>query len=343
LLRKKQYVCMILVLLCGLSVFIIPKSTVASTVFQDDFNLGNLSNWSRTHISIGSNQTVNSGIAQFTVPTPTGGTVTYSATVKDGYTSTLNSTITASEDIFVAKAPSGCQQGLGAIFFLYICDSGDLSGDLGNIGVGIDGSGVWSLWIGGTTKYVYVFQTAGPNPLSNTWYHVALTVDNPTKRVSLAVDGIIVVNASQQQFTDKEHPVSLMVGMGESWFSNCIGTQEVDIDNVRLDISDANPNETANPTVAPTSTGSGNSNSGSSATTAPSKTISSTLNPQKTPNPTNQAPNTSTSASSTSTPYLRETGLPLWVTVTVIVVLAVCVETVMLAWKLRRGSRINSK
>ena len=44
-------------------------------------------------------QTVNNGIAQFTVPTPTGGTVTYSAVVKDGYTTTLNSTITASQDI----------------------------------------------------------------------------------------------------------------------------------------------------------------------------------------------------------------------------------------------------
>ncbi len=319
-----------------------PKSSVASTVFSDDFSSGSLSNWSRTHISPSANQTVNSGIAQFTVPTPTGGTVTYSSVIKDGYTSTLNSTITASEDIFVAKVPSGCQQGLGAIFFLYICDSGDLSGDLGNIGVGIDGSGVWSLWIGGTTKYVYLFQTAGPYPLSNTWYHIALTVDNPTQRVTLSVDGTVVISASQQQFTDKVHPVSLMVGMGESWFSSCVSnTQEIDIDNVRLDISDANPNETTNPTVAPTSTGGGNSNTGSSATTAPTKPTSPTPTLQKTPNPTNQATNPSTSP--TSTPYLRETGLPLWVTVPGAVVLAVCLGTVLLAWKLRRDTRGNSK
>ena len=333
---------MILVLLCCLLVFIMPKSSVASTVFQDDFASGSLSNWSRTHISSNANQTVNSGIAQFTVPTPTGGTVTYSAIVKDGYTSTLNSTITASEDIFVTKVPSGCQQGLGAIFFLYICDSGDLSGDLGNIGVGIDGSGVWSLWIGGTTKYVYLFQTVGQNPLSNTWYHVTLTVDNPTQRVTLSVDGTVVITASQQQFTDKAHPVSFMVGMGESWFSNCVGTQEIDIDNARLDISDANPNETTNPTAAPTSTGSGNSNTGSSATTAPSKTTNPTPTLQKTPNPTNQAPNASTK-SPTSPPYLRETDLPLWVTVSAAVALAVCIGTVLVAWKLRRDTRGNSK
>lgn len=315
---------------------------MASTVFLDDFASGSLSNWSRTHISIGSNQTVNSGIAQFTVPTPTGGTVTYSSIVKDGYKSTLNSTIIASQDLLVTKVPSGCQQGLGAIFFLYICDSGDLSGDLGNVGVGIDGSGVWSLWIGGTTRYVYVFQTTGPNPLSNTWYHVALMVDNPTQRVTLSVDGTLVVNASQQQFTEKAHPISLMVGMGESWFSNYVGTQEVDVDNVRLDISDANPNETTNPTAVPTSSGSGNSNTGSSAITAPSKTTIPTAASQKTPNPTNQAPNASTK-SPTQTPYLRETGLPLWITVPAAVALAVCIETVLLAWKLRRDARINSK
>jgi hypothetical protein len=335
----RKCVCLILGLFCVLLVLVMPRSSVASTVFLEDFASGSFSNWSRNHMSPSSNQTVNNGVAQFIVPTPTGGTVTYSALVKDGYTSTLNSTIIASQDIFVTKVPIGCQQGLGAIFFLYVCDSGDLSGDLGNIGVGIDGSGVWSLWIGGTTKYVYVFQTSGPNPLSNTWYHVSLTVDNPTQRVTLSVDGTVAINASQQQFTDKVHSVSLMVGMGESWFSNCIGTQEVDIDNVRLDISDANPNETANPTVAPTSTGSGNSNTGNSATTAPSKTINPTSTQQKTPNPTNQAPNTPTSTSPMSTPYLRETGLPLWVTIPFVMVLAICIEVVLLVWQGRRMNK----
>jgi cell division septation protein DedD len=320
----------------------LPQFATAGTVFYDDFSNGNLSGWSRTHISAGSNQTVNNSVAQFTVPTPTGGTVTYSAVVKDGYTSTLNSTITASQDIFVAKVPSGCQQGLGAIFFLYICDSADLSGDLGNIGVGIDGSGVWSLWIGGTTNYSYIFQSTGATPVSNTWYHVALIIDNPTQRVLLSVDSSVVVNASQRQFTDKIHSISLMAGMGESWFSTCVGTQEVDIDNVRLDISDASPIVTVNPTPTPTSTGTSSSNTGTSATAAPSKTLSPT--PQKTTNPTNQATNSPTApATATPTPYIQRTELPLWVTVLAAVVLAVCVETVLLAWKLRRGARGNSK
>jgi hypothetical protein len=135
-----------------------------------------------------------------------------------------------------------------------------------------------------------------------------------------------------------------MAGMGESWFSTCVGTQEVDIDNVRLDISDASPIVTVNPTPTPTSTGTSSSNTGTSATAAPSKTLSPT--PQKTTNPTNQATNSPTApATATPTPYIQRTELPLWVTVLAAVVLAVCVKLCCLlgSFGVGRGEILNSQ
>ena len=68
----------------------------------------------------------------------------------------------------------------------------------------------------------------------------------------LIVNGTNVINAGQQQFTDKAHPISLMSGMGEDWWCYGLGQQEVAVDNVKLDISDASPTPTSAPTYTPT-------------------------------------------------------------------------------------------
>jgi hypothetical protein len=243
----RKMLAFIALLAVSLSVFALPQFVKGTLVFSDNFSSGNFANWSEAYASPGSSQAVNGGVAHFTVPTPPSGYDTYSYVVKDGFASTPNSTLAASEDIYVSKVPNGCVLSNGAIFFFYLCDSNDLSGNTGNFGVGIDGSDLWSLWIGGNPAYNYVFQTAGASPSNNTWYHLVLTVDNPDQTVTLAVNGSIVVAAAQQQFTDKNHAISLVSGMGEDWWSQGSGQQEIDIANVRLDISDA-------PQPAPTAT-----------------------------------------------------------------------------------------
>lgn len=216
------------------------KPVDASKEFSDDFSGGNFDGWSRSYVVSGASQTVSGAVARFTVPTPAGGTNVYSFLVKDGFTSNVNSTIVATQDILVTNVPSGSPRGTGAIFFLYICDSSDLLGSRGNVAVGIDGSNAWSMWIGGNVTYNYVFQTAGSAPASNTWYHTVLTVNNAAGTAVLEVNGVKVVEAAQQEFTDKTHSVSLISGMGEDWWSSGFGQQELDVDNVKLHISDAN-------------------------------------------------------------------------------------------------------
>jgi hypothetical protein len=302
------------------AVFYASRWASAAAVFSDDFSSGTFAGWSQTRMSTGSSQTVNGGIARFVVPTPTGGSLTYSYLIKDGFTSTVNSTIVASQDILVKQVPNGCIEGNGAIFFLYICDSADLSGDLGNVGVGIDGSGVWSLWIGGNTTYIYIFQTQGPLPANNTWYHIVLTVDNSAGLVSLSVDGKTVVSATQRQFTDRTHQFSLMSGLGEDWWSGCVGALEIDVDNVRLDVSDAATTVTKAPTTAPAT-----SNPQNPATDSPTlvPTHTSTPNPTITAAPTSSlsTPNQSTTPTDMQT---SESGFPLWLLVPVLVVVLVC-------------------
>ena len=161
-----------------LSFALTQQPAAAATVFTESFSAENFAAWSQSRLTSGATQTVSNGVARFIVPTPQGGNCTYSFVVRDGFTSTINSTIVAAQDIYVSKVPHGCPQGNGAIFFLYVCDSADLGGNQGNVGVGIDGSGVWSLWIGGMTVYSYVFQSSGALPASNTWYRVGLTIDN---------------------------------------------------------------------------------------------------------------------------------------------------------------------
>lgn len=318
--NRKWVAALIVSLLLLFVVFYASRWASAAAVFSDDFSAGTFAGWSQTRISPGSSQTVSNGIARFVVPTPTGGSLTYSYLIKDGFTSTVNSTIIASQDIQVKQVPNGCIEGNGAIFFLYICDSADLSGDLGNVGVGIDGSGVWSLWVGGNTTYVYIFQTQGPLPANNTWYHIVLTVDNSAGLVSLSVDGKTVVSATQRQFTDRTHQFSLMSGLGEDWWSGCVGPLEIDVDNVRLDVSDAAATITEAPTTLPPT-----SNPQSPATDAPTvaPTHTSTPNPTVTAVPTNFSSVPSQSATPTDM-QTSESGFPLWLLVPLLVAVLVC-------------------
>jgi hypothetical protein len=227
------------------------KPTDAVVVFSDNFSSGSFEHWSQYYAVSGASQSVSNGIARFIVPTPTAGSNACSYLVRDGFISTVNSTIVASQDILVTKVPNGVSQGNGAIFFLYVCDSTDLGGNIGNIGIGIDGSRVWSMWLGGSLVYTYVFQTNGPTPTSNTWYHIALTVNNQAQTAVLEVNGVVVINVSQQEFTDNTHPLSLMSGMGEDWWSDGSGQQEISIGNVQLDISDASPTSMLSSTSNP--------------------------------------------------------------------------------------------
>ena len=320
--NSKWVTALVVSLLLLFVVFYASQWVSAASVFSDDFSAGTFAGWSQTRMSVGSSQTVNSGVARFVVPTPTGGYVSYSYLIKDGFTSTVNSTIIASQDILVKQVPNGCAEGNGAIFFFYVCDSADLAGDLGNIGVGIDGSGVWSLWIGGNATYVYIFQTQGSLPTNNTWYHIVLTVDNSAGLVTLSVDGKTVVSATQHQFTDRTHKFSLMSGLGEDWWSGCVGPLEINVDNVRLDVSDAEAWFTQAPTEAPATS---NSNSQSSTAIAPTMapTHSSTPNPTVTVAP----PTFSSVPSQSATPtdmQTSESGFPFWVLVPVLVAVTVC-------------------
>lgn len=316
--NKKWVAALIVSLLLLFVVFYASRWVSATSVFTDDFSAGTFVGWSQTRMSLGSSQTVSGGVARFITSTPTGGSVSYSYLVKDGFTSTVNSTITASQDILVKQVPNGCVEGNGAIFFLYICDSADLSGDLGNIGVGIDGSGVWSLWIGGNATYVYIFQTSGAPPSSNTWYHLTLTVDNSAGLVSLAVDGKVVASATQQQFTDRTHQFSLMCGLGEDWWSGNVGPLELDVDNVRLDVSDADSSVTQNATAAPAT-----SNSQSSATNAPTQMPTHNVTPA--PSMTAAPPTSAPSQSATPTDMqTSDSWFQMWLLVPVLVAVAIC-------------------
>lgn len=328
--KMNKKLAFLVVALVSVAVLVVASVVSAPTVFSDDFSSGGFANW-KTSLSPGSSQTVTNGVAHFSVPTPAGGTVTYSAIIKEGFTSTPNSTIIASQDIFVTKIPNGCIEGNGAIFFLYICDSTDLAGNYGNVGVGIDGSSVWSLWIGGNLTYTYVFQTSGSAPTSNTWYHIVLAVDNSAGLVTLAVNDKVVVSATQQQFTDRNHPISLMSGLGEDWWSNCVGQQEIAVDNVRLDISDADSWFTPNPTSPP------QTSSTNDLTPAPTQKTT-TIPPTPIPTATATPSPTSTLLPSPTTPpttiqATEQDGLPTWVLLPVAIAVAVCVVGLFLLKK----------
>ncbi len=313
-------------LLFSLSVLVIRQPWVGAVpVFSEDFSIGNFSGWSRTFASVGSSQSVNGGVARFIVPPPAAGTFTYSYIAKDGFTSTVNSTITAEENILISQVPNGCVEGNGAVFLFYVCDSTDLGGNNGNFGVGIDGSGVWSLWIGGNTIYTYVFQTDGPRPVNNTWYHLALTINNPEAKVTLAVDDLVVVSGTQQQFTDKTHPVSIMVGIGEDWWSNGVGTEEVDVANVRLEISDATTPIVPNPTVQITSNPSVPTINPSTST--PSSTLNSPSATAPTIIPSNSSPEP------TDTQAIQPEPFPYWVLLGLTIMVAACAELLFMIRK----------
>jgi hypothetical protein len=324
---NKKLLALPAIALISVAVFVVASVVSAPTVFSDDFSSGGFDSW-KSSLSPGSSQTVINGVARFVVPTPAGGTVTYSAIIKDGFISTPNSTIIASQDILVTKIPNGCQEGNGAIFFFYICDSTDLAGNYGNVGVGIDGSSVWSLWIGGNLTYTYVFQTAGSAPLSNTWYHIVLTVDNSAGLVTLSVDDKVVISATQQQFTDRNHPISLMSGLGEDWWSSCVGPMEIAIDNVRLDISDADPGFTPNPT-SPSQTSSTNN-------LTPAPTSKATVPPTPTVTAAPSAVQTQTpppTSSPTTIQASEQDDLTAWILLSVAIAVALCAVVLFLLKK----------
>ncbi len=204
-----------------------------------------------------------------------------------------------------------------------------MAGNYGNFGVGIDGSSVWSLWIGGNLTYTYVFQTSGSTPQSNTWYNIVLTVDNSAGVVTFSVDDKVVISATQQQFTDKNHPITLMSGLGEDWWSSCVGPQEIAVDNVRLDISDADTWLTPNPTSPPqTST----TNDLTPIPTQKATTIPPTHTPTATPS------TLPTSAPSPTTPQTtiqatEQDGLPTWILLPVAIAVAVCAVVLFLLKK----------
>ncbi|MDR1992880.1 MAG: hypothetical protein LBQ98_05205 [Nitrososphaerota archaeon] len=251
---NKRSMALYVLILLAILLFVPLKPTDAAIVFTDDFSSGNFERWSKSLMVPEASQTVRDSIARFIVPTPVAGSNSCSYLIKDGFTSTINSSIAASQDILVTKVPNGALQGNGAIFFLYVCDSTDLTGNAGNIGIGIDGSNVWSMWIGGDQIYNYVFQTEGPLPVSNTWYRIILTIDNQAQTAVLEVNGAVVINASQQQFTNRTHPISLMSGMGENWWSAGSGLQEIDVTAVQLYISDAIVVPQPSSTLVPVST-----------------------------------------------------------------------------------------
>ncbi len=312
----------------------------ATAVFSDSFSTGNFVNWTKTYIGPGSSQTVSNGIARFTVPTPMGGSATYSFILKDGFTSTVNSTIIATEDIYVTKVPSGCPQGEGGIFFFYICDSSDLTGNHGNFGVGIDGSNAWSIWIGGNPIYNYVFQTSGAAPVSNTWYHLVLTVDNAAGTVALSVNGVVVIYAAQQQFTDKVHAVSLMTGMGEDWWCQGVGLQEILVANVKLDISDAPPMPTpvAEPTIPPSTSTPNLAPAPTQTTTTSPSAPSTTQKSSPSASPTTSDPMPTSSTNPTTTQAINPanstlTELPFWIVLVVTAAVVVCAAAIVLLRK----------
>jgi hypothetical protein len=312
----------------------------ATAVFSDNFSTGNFASWTKTYIGSGSSQTVSNGVARFTVPTPMGESATYSFILKDGFTSTVNSIMIATEDIYVTKVPNGCPRGEGGIFFFYICDSTDLTGNHGNFGVGIDGSNVWSIWIGGNPIYNYVFQTSGTAPVSNTWYHLVLTVDNTAGTVTLSVNGGVVIYASQQQFTDRVHSVSLMTGMGEDWWCQGVGLQEIDVANVKLDISDAPqlPTPAAEPPTTPSTSTPNLAPAPTQTTTTSPSSPSSTQKSSPSASPTTSDPMPTSSINPTTTQAINPanstlTELLLWIVLVVTAVIVVCAAAIVLLRK----------
>ncbi len=292
-------------------VLALSPSAAAVTVFSDSFASGGFANWSQSFMSAGATQTVSNGVARFVVPTPLAGSQTFSFVAKSGFVSTVNSTIIATQDIYVNKVPHGCAQGNGAIFFFYICDSTDLAGNNGNFGVGIDGSDVWSLWIGGNTTYTYVYQTAGAVPVSNTWYRIVLTVNNPAQTATLTVNGLNVINAFQQQLTDRTHPISLISGMGEDWWSDGSGEQGIDVSNVELYISDSSTAPTPTPETTPLPNSNQNGNSNPNPTGTQTTYPTATPKPHVTPNLTAD-PNPTAHPSESPSSMDSAMQIPLW-------------------------------
>ncbi len=230
-LKINKKLAVIFVVIIVLSLFVVIQLRLPNWGFSS-----NIIDTGIAYVSSGASQSVSNGVAHFIVPSPEAGNYSYSYLQKSGFTSTANGTIVATGDFYFSDVPNGYKQGDNAIFFFYVVDS--VGGqNSGNIAVGVDGSGVWSLWIGGYPIYNYVFQTVGPYPADATWHHIVLTVDNSARAVTLQANGIVVINVEQNQFTDKTHPISFWIGIGEDWWCNGPELLEVYVGNVKLEIS----------------------------------------------------------------------------------------------------------
>jgi outer membrane biosynthesis protein TonB len=305
-LKRKIIIPIFIIALLTLSTFTYIEFTKATTVFSDDFSSGNFSKWTSSYNDPGTSQNVANGAAHFF--TPKGGNGVYVFEEYNGSISTVNSVITVSSDVYMPKVPKGFTATNGAIFFLSIADvTGENNG---NLEVGIDGSDVWSLYLHGWPIFNYVFQTAGAKPADATWYHVVLTADNAAQTATVAINGTTVINVSQQEFTDKTHTMSLIIGYED--FCNDGTPHEVDYDNVQMSISDASsPTPTPTPTATPTPTPSPTPTTTPTPTATPTPTPSPSSTPTPTASPTpTVTPSPSPTPTPTSTPTPTATPIP---------------------------------
>lgn len=200
-----------------------------NVVFSDNFTSGNFHQWTTKTKGTGASQSVSNGIAQFNTPSGSG---RYSYVQKSSFTSKTTQVITATQDVYLSNVPSGLRSGSGTIYMLTIKDTTGFNAR--NIQVSVDGSQKWALSIG-TFPTSYTTQTSGSNPQSKTWYHLELKIDNPNHKATLTVNGTTVVSATQNQFTDRTHTISLSVGTVQDNYSNR-QSHQLQVDNVKLSI-----------------------------------------------------------------------------------------------------------
>jgi hypothetical protein len=201
-----------------------------NVVFSDNFTSGNFNLWTTKAKSTGASQSVSNGIAQFNTPLGSG---RYSYIQKSSFSLKTTQVITSTQDVYLSNVPSGLRSGSNVIYILTIKDTTGYNPR--NIQVALDGSQKWALSIGTSFSSTYSTQTSGSNPQSKTWYHLELTIDNPNHKATLTVNGTTVLSATQNQFTDRTHTISLSVGTVQDNYSNR-QSHQTQVDNVKLSI-----------------------------------------------------------------------------------------------------------
>ena len=154
------------------------------------------------------------------------------------------------------------------------------------------------MYVGDTST----FQNSGSSPQSKTWYHLDLAIDNPNHKVTLTVNGSVLVSATQNQFTDKTH--TIMLGVGAVDYCNNGRAHQLQVDNVKLSISgSSSPTPTPTPAASPTPT--------PMPTVTPTPTPTITPTPTATPNPTpTLTPSPTPTPTATPTPTPKPTATP---------------------------------